>query len=80
MKTAASGIPGYEIHRKSNTGVCGNLFNNSSKRSLGVKTAGQFFKGYETCQDRYEELQLSENVYLRIYTKIFLLTAIYNCC
>ena len=33
----------------------GNLFNNSFKIPLGTKTAGQFFKGYETCQARFRE-------------------------
>ena len=32
-----------------------NLSNNSFKRPLGAKTAGRFFKGYETCQARFEE-------------------------
>ena len=36
--------PGYE-----------NVFNNSFKRPLGAKTAGLFFKGYKTCQARFEE-------------------------
>ena len=44
MKSIGQPRPGYE-----------NLFNNLFKRSLGAKTAGQFFKGYETCQARYEE-------------------------
>ena len=30
-----------------------NLFNNSFKRPLGAKTAGQVFKAYETCQARF---------------------------
>ena len=41
--------PGYE-----------NLFNNSFKRPLGAKTAGQFFKGYETCQARFEECNFQD--------------------
>ena len=44
MKSIGHPRPGYE-----------NLFNNSSKRPLGAKTAGQFFKVYETCQAKFEE-------------------------
>ena len=41
--------PGYE-----------NLFNNSFKRQLGAKAAGQFFKAYETCQARFEECNFQD--------------------
>ena len=56
MRTAAAGIPGYEFYR---TGY-ENLFNNSFKRPLGAKTAGQFFKGYETCQARFKECNFQD--------------------
>ena len=49
MKSIGRPRPGYE-----------NLFNNSSMRSLSAKTAGQFFKGYETCQARYEECSFQD--------------------
>ena len=44
MKSIGTPRPGYE-----------NLFNNSSKGTLGAKTAGQFFEGFETCQVKNEE-------------------------
>ena len=37
-----------------------NLFNNSFKRPLGAKTAGQFYKSYETCQARSEECNFQD--------------------
>ena len=54
MKTAAAGILGHETIERPRPGY-ENLLNNSSKRPLGAKTVGQFFKGNETCQTRVEE-------------------------
>ena len=54
MKTAAAGILGHETIERPRPGY-ENLLNNSSKRPLGAKTVGQFFKGNETCHTRFEE-------------------------
>ena len=59
MKTAVGGIPGYEIHRTSKTRN-ENLFNNSSKRPWGAKTAGQLFTRYETLQAKFEECNFQD--------------------
>ena len=42
------------------------LFNNSSNRPRGVKTAGQLFKGYETFQTKFEEFN-SQDMYGNAY-------------
>ena len=47
--------PGYE-----------NLFNNSFKSPLGVKTSRQIFKAYETCQARFEECNF-QDMYNYVY-------------
>ena len=59
MKIAAAGIPEYEIHRIPRPGY-ENLFNNSSKRLLGAKTAGQLFTGYEMFQAKFEECNFQD--------------------
>ena len=37
-----------------------NLFNNSFKRPQGVKTAGQFFTGYEAFHAEFEECNFQD--------------------
>ena len=45
---------------------CGNLFNNTCKRSLGTKTATRLFMGYEIFSAKFEECNF-QDMYSYVY-------------